>query len=99
MNLIKQNQLAITQLCTKHNVQKLYAFGSVLTDNFNSNSDIDLLVKFNDFDVQDYFMNYSTLKENLEIVLRKKVDLLEEQTLKNPILIRSINKNKQLIYG
>jgi hypothetical protein len=60
---------------------------------------VDLLVKFNDFDLTKYFINYTNLKESLENILHKKVDLIEEQTLKNPILIRSINNNKQLIYG
>jgi predicted nucleotidyltransferase len=39
------------------------------------------------------------LKVNLEKLLGRKIDLLEEQTLKNPILINSINKSKALIYG
>lgn len=77
----------------------MYAFGSVLTDHFDSDSDIDLLVNFNPADLENYFDNYIMLKEKLEHVLNRKVDLLEEQSLKNPILIRSINKNKKLIYG
>lgn len=39
------------------------------------------------------------LKENLKELFGREVDLLEEQTLKNPILIKSINKSKELIYG
>ena len=99
MNIIEQNQSTINQLYTQHNVKTMYAFGSVLTNQFNANSDVDLLVRFNDFDVAKYFINYTNLKESLENILHKKVDLIEEQTLKNPILIRSINNNKQLIYG
>ncbi|HOU46823.1 MAG TPA: nucleotidyltransferase domain-containing protein [Chitinophagales bacterium] len=99
MNIIQQNQSIINQLCTQHNVKTMYVFGSVLTNHFNANSDVDLLVKFNDFDLTKYFINYTNLKESLENILHKKVDLIEEQTLKNPILIRSINNNKQLIYG
>jgi predicted nucleotidyltransferase len=38
-------------------------------------------------------------KENLKKLLGRDIDLLEEQTLKNPILINSINKTKELIYG
>jgi predicted nucleotidyltransferase len=37
-------------------------------------------------------------KERLEKLFGREVDLVEEQTLRNPILIRSINKSKQLIY-
>jgi hypothetical protein len=50
-------------------------------------------------DLAKYFQNYMELKENLESLFGRKVDLLEEQTLKNPILIKSINKSKELIYG
>ena len=32
-------------------------------------------------------------------IFKRDIDLVEEQTLKNPILINSINKNKELIYG
>ena len=38
-------------------------------------------------------------KEKLESLFGREVDLLEEQTLKNPILIESINKSKELVYG
>ncbi|HOY42492.1 MAG TPA: nucleotidyltransferase domain-containing protein [Chitinophagales bacterium] len=99
MNILEKNQSIINQLCTQHNVKTMYPSGSVLTNHFNSNSDVDLLVKFNDFDVAKYFINYTNLKESLENILHKKVDLIEEQTFKTPILIRSINNNKQLIYG
>ena len=99
MNFIEQNKVSINQLCMLYNVKTMYVFGSVLTNSFNLDSDIDLLVKFNDFDVTKYFLNYTNLKESLEAIFNNKVDLIEEQTLRNPILIRSINKNKQLIYG
>jgi predicted nucleotidyltransferase len=38
-------------------------------------------------------------KSNLENLFGREVDLVEEQTLKNPILINSINKSKELVYG
>ncbi|MBY0244890.1 MAG: nucleotidyltransferase domain-containing protein [Sphingobacteriaceae bacterium] len=89
----------IHKLCLLYNVEKMYAFGSVLNSNFNNKSDIDLLVKFKNIELEMYFENYINLKENLEKLFKRDVDLLEEQTLKNPILIQSINKSKELIYG
>ncbi len=86
-------------LCTTYNVDKMYLFGSALNTNFNKNSDIDFLVRFKSIDLLKYFDNYIGFKEKLEILFERKVDLLEEQTLKNPILINSINKSKELIYG
>ena len=86
-------------LCSIYNVEKMYLFGSALNSNFNKKSDIDLLVKFKSFDLSKYFDNYMGLKERLEKLFGREVDLVEEQTLRNPILINSINKSKELIYG
>ncbi len=56
-------------------------------------------MKFKPFDLKKYLINYIDLKEKLKILLERDIDLLEEQTLKNPYLIKSIDKNKELIYG
>jgi predicted nucleotidyltransferase len=88
----------IKKLCITHNVDKMYLFGSALNSNFSERSDVDLLVKFKPLHV-DYFNNYLDFKDELKKVFGREVDLLEEQTLKNPILINSINRSKKLIYG
>ena len=89
----------IKTLCNLYNVEKMYLFGSALNSNFSDSSDIDFLVKFKPIELAQYFDNYIHFKENLETLFGREVDLLEEQTLKNPILIKSINKSKKLIYG
>ena len=90
---------ALFTLCDTYHVDKLFVFGSAMTNKFTSTSDIDFLVKFKTFDLSLYFDNYLILKEKLKELFNREIDLLEEQTLKNPILINSINKNKALIYG
>ena len=99
MNLIQNNKNEIIALCEKYSVDELYAFGSVLKDTFTKESDIDLLVRFGDVNLFDFFDNYMDFKESLENLFNRTVDLLEIQTLKNPILKRSINDEKTLIYG
>ena len=99
MGIVDKNIEDLKMLCTMYNVEKMYLFGSALNSNFNKKSDIDLLVKFKSFDLSKYFDNYMDLKERLEKLFGRKVDLVEEQTLRNPILINSINKSKELIYG
>ncbi len=99
MELIKKHSEQITNLCKKHKVIELYVFGSAVSDNFNSESDVDLLVKFGKVDISNYFDNFMDFKESLELLLNREVDIIEKQTLKNPVLIRSIEKNKMLIYG
>lgn len=99
MNLSQKNINLINSLCENHSVEKLYLFGSATGKNFTRNSDVDFLVKFKNIDLEKYFENYITLKEKLKNILKREVDLVEEQSLRNPILINSINKNKELIYG
>lgn len=99
MNIVEQNRDVISELCRRHQVDYLFVFGSVLTDKFCQESDVDFLVKFSPIDLYYYFDNYFDFKESLEEVLQRPVDLLEEQTIKNPILRKSIDKNKKLIYG
>jgi predicted nucleotidyltransferase len=89
----------ISSLCKKYKVKKLFAFGSVLTDRFNDNSDIDLLVDFDKERIEDYFDNFFDFKYSLEDVFNRKIDLLEDQTVKNPYLRKSIDETKTLIYG
>lgn len=99
MLLINSQIEYLKKLCSTHNVETMYLFGSAVKGDFTTSSDIDLLVKFKPFDLTNYFENYLHLKEKLENLFGRKVDLVEEQTLKNPILIQSINHSKALIYG
>ena len=97
MLTIPKNKIFLA--CENHKVDKLYLFGSATGKKFSKNSDIDFLVKFNTIDLKEYFNNYIALKNNLKEILKREIDLVEVQTLKNPILIKSINSSKKLIYG
>lgn len=99
MKLKEEHIKKLKNLCDKYHVEKMYLFGSALTPNFNAKSDIDFLVKFKQIDLAEYFDNYMNFKENLKKLFGREIDLVEEQTLKNPILINSIDKNKTLVYG
>ena len=97
MKLIERNMQTIIALCQMYKVNKLFVFGSILTERFNKESDIDLVVDFNKEDITDYFDNYYNLKDSLQEVLGRKVDLLEEQAIKNPYLRKSVDTSKMLI--
>jgi len=99
MNPIESHTIDIFKLCKTHNVKSLYAFESVLTDKFNPESDIDLIVEFQPLDVLDYVDNYYDLKFSLETILKREIDLLEEKAIQNPFFRKTINQDKQLIYG
>ncbi len=99
MDIVDRNIEIINDLCKKHKVSKLFAFGSVLTGRFRKTSDIDFVVDFNDVDLYYYADNYFDFKESLERLFNRDVDLLEDKAIKNPYLRQSIDQSKQLIYG
>lgn len=98
MKLIESNMQKIIDLCKLHKVKTLAVFGSILTDKFNDNSDIDLLVNFNSNDIEDYVTNYFGLKDALVNLFNRDVDLIEEKGIKNKFFLRNLNTTKQIIY-
>ena len=98
MNLIDINKDKVIELCNKHKVKELYLFGSMLTEKFTEKSDIDFLIQFHQIELLDYFDNYMELKEELEQLFQRPVDLVENQAIRNPIFRRVIEREKQLIY-
>lgn len=101
MKLIELNLQYIIALCKKHKVKTLSVFGSILTDRFNDDSDVDLLVDFEpiDHDKFDYVSNYFDLRDALERLFMRKVDLIEYGSNLNPLFKAIVDKKKQLIYG
>jgi len=97
--LISKYAADILILCKQYHVKTLYVFGSALTDKFSRDSDVDLIVDFNELPVEDYADNYFDFKFSLQDIFNRPIDLLEEQAIKNPYFLQNINRHKQLIYG
>ena len=89
---------AIKELCKLNGVKSLYAFGSVLTDRFGQESDVDLIVDLYEDDPLEYTEKYFSLKYGLEKILGRSVDLLEERSDLNPVIKKEIERSKTLIY-
>ncbi len=98
--IVKQQHKELKEICAMLKVKKLYAFGSVVTDdNFRENSDIDFLISFKDnISLEEYTENYFQLHYKLRELFKREVDIVTERSLSNPYFIESINKNKVLIY-
>ncbi len=80
-------------------VQRLYAFGSVVSDHFREDSDIDFLIAFPDnLSVEEYTENYFALHYQLRELFHREIDIVTERTLSNPYFIESINETKELLY-
>ena len=99
MKLIKENQAKLNALCETHKVKELFLFGSILNEKFTAESDVDFLIQFEGVDLDNYFNNYMDFKENVEKLLNRKIDLVENQAIKNPIFRKVVDSQKQMIYG
>ena len=89
----------INNLCLQNKVKSLYVFGSVLTEKFTENSDIDLVVDIDSSDPFDYADSYFNLKFALQDLLRRPIDLLENKAIKNPYIRQNIDRSKSLVYA
>ncbi len=100
MNKVLEDRLpGVVSLLKSHKVKRAYAFGSVVTNNFNAESDIDLLIAFEDnLDPVEYGELYFALADKLELLLQRHVDLITEPSLKNPYFVSSVNEAKLALY-
>jgi uncharacterized protein len=99
MNYLDKHIEKIKSICSRNDVKTLFAFGSVLREDFSENSDIDLLVDIEDKDPITYSDKYFDLKFNLQDLFNRDIDLLETRGLRNSLLKESIDKNKVIIYS
>lgn len=99
MTVIDQHQDELTQACNTYNVKELYAFGSVLSDRFNENSDVDLAVIFNRDSFEGSFLQFFNFKTTVEEILHRQVDLVPLGSIRNQVFLRTLNKTKRCIYA
>lgn len=93
----------IIELCKKYRVRELYVFGSILTERFNDNSDIDFSVDFDNesinrdnLDWADIFFDFI---HELEYLLKRKVDIVFDKNITNKYFKKELDGTKKLIYG
>jgi len=89
----------ITELCRRYDVRRLELFGSATTDAFDPRtSDFDFLLDFK-ASASNLFDRYFGLKESLEALYGREVDLVMVGAMHNPYFIDSANKTRQLVYA
>ncbi len=99
MKIIQEHISELKKLCERYHVAELYVFGSIVSERFTSESDIDFLVKFSGVEPLDYFDNYMDFKSDLGTLFSREIDLVEMQAIRNPILKKSIDRDKINLYG
>jgi hypothetical protein len=98
---LAQPQLdAIAAACRLHHVARLHAFGSVLRPDYRpGESDIDLLVAFEDLQPTELVEAYFGLEQQLIESMGSSIDLVMATAVRNPIVRADIDASKQLIYA
>ncbi|MFY0599759.1 MAG: nucleotidyltransferase domain-containing protein [Cyclobacteriaceae bacterium] len=98
MLLVANKLESVRKLCLENKVKSLYIFGSEAKNNSSDDSDIDLIVDINISDPYEYTDKYQSLKEALQKLFKRKIDLLEARALSNKFLIEEINNTKIALY-
>jgi predicted nucleotidyltransferase len=100
-NRIGVNPDAIAAFCRKWGIRELSLFGSVLTDDFRPDSDVDVLITFADpqRDLGPWGRDLETMRDELESMFGRRVDLVEKRLVRNPFRRHHILTNRTVIYA
>jgi predicted nucleotidyltransferase len=91
-------QQDLTALCRKWRVRELALFGSVLRDDFNPESDVDVLVSFEPDAPWDLF-DLMDMRAEFALFFGRPVDLVEQEGLRNPYRRREILRTREVVYA
>lgn len=98
--LLRSTKDALSVLCKQYQIERLYLFGSAVTDRFTSKSDLDMIVRFRKCGLppEDQGQLYWDLLNALEQLFERKVDLITDRKFSNPYFQQEVEKTKTLIY-
>lgn len=98
--LVRQNLAALNQLCARYGVRRLELFGSGVRGDFDPNtSDLDFLVEFLPQGPGQYANTYFGLKEDLEALFGRTVDLVMESAVANPYFREELDRTRTKVYA
>lgn len=96
--IVESKREAVSDLCRRNHVKRLEVFGSAVRDDFDAaRSDIDLLVEFDESAPRSWGA-FVDLKEALERIFERPVDLIAPETIRNPYVRASIDRDRQVFY-
>ena len=97
---VARHREELVALCHRHHVRRLDLFGSAVRGDFDpTRSDVDFIVEFDRRSPIHRFDAYFGLKEELEALLGRNVDLIVSGTIKNPYRKASIELSRETIYA
>jgi len=88
----------VADFCKRWGVTRLALFGSVLRDDFNAASDVDVLVTIAP-DAATSYWDWPDMQDELESIFGRKVDLVAAGGLHNPVRRKEILGNSEVIHA
>jgi len=95
---IKIDEKVLAKLARQYKIHELGIFGSVLREDFSDESDIDIIVEFEQ-DTEYSLFDIMKIKEEFEMLFGKEIDLIEKNGLRNPYRRESILNSMKVIYA
>ena len=101
LTLIQERMEEIHALCQEYGVARLEVFGSATGDAFDSErSDVDFLIEYQpETELGPWMGRYFELRERLEALLGRPVDLVMTGALRNRYFIQTVNQSRRLLYA
>ena len=98
--IICKHQRELEELCRRFHVKTLELFGSAAAGTFDpEQSDLDFLVNFLPRRPGTFAKSYFGLLFALRDLFERDVDLVETPAITNPYFLKSINKQRKVIYA
>lgn len=98
--LVTERRDAIADLCRQAHARRLDLFGSAVREDFDvQSSDLDFLVVFEELPPVRYAEAFFSLKQGLERLFARPVDLVVERAIRNPYFKQRVSAERQLVYG
>ena len=97
--LVEARRPEIEALCRRLGVRRLDVFGSAVGVEFTESSDVDVLVEFDTSARTDRFDTYFTLKESLEQLLGRPVDVVSVTAIRNPYFLDELMRTRENLYA
>ena len=88
----------VIDLCKRYHIKEMSVFGSSLREDFKENSDVDILVSF-DKSSDITLFDIIELEKEFTKLLGREVDIIEKESLKNPIRKEKILSSREIIYA
>jgi predicted nucleotidyltransferase len=98
---VELNNKLIEEFCRRWRIQEFSLFGSILREDFNDASDVDVMVSFQQ-DARWSLIDHVTMRDDLVSLFGRNVDLITRKGIersRNPLRRSAILETAEVVYA